>query len=328
MPMPVDIAALVARKSRLPIVASTARSTTVVMDGYFSFEVKGEMGETVSMGNAKPYAFLPLGDPIRDRVVGYAKVDDSAVMNGGKYSDSVALVFLEGEVTTPFHEGGLNLCLRELGKGVHPTLLGQLCMAILTEDRKWHCVSTTVMHQLNGRREPFLCSVVNSFGTFTIVNHADIKARESTTVAPPMKQISPLADTDVPLEIVIPVAIGVLLIMIGVVIFFLVIQPRRQKRRDAERQADVEALERIEAANKSNTTTVAIEKEPEALTEFVGGAEALEKEKARHHRRHHQAHSPRSPRSLKSSSRSSQPRSPRSPRSPPPEPFDDDDDSM
>ena len=70
MPMPIDVSALVARKARLPLVPGTARSSMVVMDGPFSFEVKGRDGGTVVMGNAKSYAFLPLGDPIRDRVVG------------------------------------------------------------------------------------------------------------------------------------------------------------------------------------------------------------------------------------------------------------------
>jgi hypothetical protein len=182
-------------------------------------------------------------------VVAYAKVDDSAVTNGGKYSESVAVVFLEGEVTTPFHEGGLNLCLRERGMSLQSAMLHKLCMAALTEDLKWHCVATIVMQQTNARDERFLCSPVMTLGTFTVVSHDDIA---TTTLTPETTTnfISPLAKSDVPLEIVIPVAIAALLIMIALVFFFAVVQPRRAKRRDAERQAEVQAMEQLEAANK------------------------------------------------------------------------------
>jgi hypothetical protein len=214
--------------------------------------------------------------------------------------------------------------LRERGMSVQSAMLHKLCMAALTEDLKWHCVSTIVMQQTNARDERFLCSPVMTLGTFTVVSHDDIA---TTTLAPETTTnlISPLAKSDVPLEIVIPVAIAALLIMIALVFFFAVVQPRRAKRRDAERQAEVQAMEQLEAANKPvSAEPDADEPEPEALTEFVGGAEALEEEKARHHRhqRHDRVRSPRSPRPHEShtprSPRSHESHTPRSPRSAPP----------
>jgi hypothetical protein len=59
MPMVIDVASLIGRKTRLPVVAATARSSVVMMDGHFSFEVKDDRGQTLSMGKANPYTFLP-----------------------------------------------------------------------------------------------------------------------------------------------------------------------------------------------------------------------------------------------------------------------------
>jgi hypothetical protein len=269
----------------LPLVPGVFGSQRIEMDAALAFALKDAEGRSVAQGRANELAFLPLGDPVRDREVAFALVDDTGVPLGGKYSRAAVVAFTQGATKTAFREGGLQLCLREL-MPVTDRTLQELCMAMLTMDRAWHCAQTVVKRQQTPAGEGLLCAAVSQMGTFTVVNQLEQAASTRTTTTRPTAAVSPAARSDVPLEIVIPVAVALLLIACGMLYLFAVVKPRIDRRREAARKADIEAAEMQQPQQQQQAARAgADELAPRALAEFVGGRDVLAAEEERRQRR-------------------------------------------